>query len=176
MISTDIVKQNIQETKNQKKFISSIDDLPLRSNSVDCIVCTDVFEHIIPSSQPKIISEMYRVLKPGGKLLISYPGNNLPNISGYFLLNFFIFFIRIFDRRIAFMDRSEPPAHINMSYPWIIKKAFSDAGFKGTIRPRTNKLLSLPKRYHPLVKILNAPLISPLFICLMHGLLIKHDE
>ena len=150
-----------------------MDDLPISDNSFDSIICTDVMEHIIPNKQQKIISEMYRVLKPGGKLLISFPGNNLPNLTGVHIMNIGIFFIRLIDKRVLYMTSKECPAHINMNYPWTIKKAFSEAGFEGKIVPRTNKFLSLPKKYHKLAYLLNAPIIRGFFIHLMHGVLIK---
>lgn len=45
--------------------------LPLQSNSFDTVICSDVIEHLV---QPLILfSEINRVLKPGGYLLLNYP-------------------------------------------------------------------------------------------------------
>lgn len=52
--------------------LSTVDRIPLEDNTVDVIVSYDVFEHV---SRPKKISqELYRVLKPQGKVLIGTCG------------------------------------------------------------------------------------------------------
>ena len=45
--------------------------LPYASNSIDFIVSTDVFEHV--ENLDTVLSECYRVLKDGGKLLLAFP-------------------------------------------------------------------------------------------------------
>jgi SAM-dependent methyltransferase len=46
-------------------------NLPFLSNSFDTIVSFEVFEHVFNPEQ--ILSEIYRVLKPGGHILITTP-------------------------------------------------------------------------------------------------------
>ena len=41
------------------------------SNAFDAVICLDVIEHIEEDS--KVMSEIFRILKPGGKFLISVP-------------------------------------------------------------------------------------------------------
>jgi SAM-dependent methyltransferase len=45
--------------------------LPFQATSFDAAVCTEVLEHV-PDPRP-VIGEMYRVLKPGGRVLITVP-------------------------------------------------------------------------------------------------------
>lgn len=52
-------------------LIADISDLPFTSNSIDAIICEHVLEHV--PSPDKIVSEMYRVLKPGGLVYIVIP-------------------------------------------------------------------------------------------------------
>lgn len=59
-------------------LIEDLTNLTLNDNIYDLVVVWHVFEHIVEDL--KAISEVYRVLKPGGKLLMSvpiYPINNL---------------------------------------------------------------------------------------------------
>lgn len=56
--------------------------LPLKSNSVDLITAFDVLEHLVETWQ--VATEIYRVLKPGGILLIDCP--NLASWHNVFLL------------------------------------------------------------------------------------------
>lgn len=46
--------------------------LPAESNSIDCVVFTDVIEHLIHSPKP-VLMEIFRVLKPGGVCIATTP-------------------------------------------------------------------------------------------------------
>ncbi len=59
----------------QRDFLKS----EIEDNSVDVIICTDVIEHLIFSDQEKAIAEFARMLKPGGRALISVP--NLAHLA-----------------------------------------------------------------------------------------------
>lgn len=56
-----------------KTMHGSILDIPLPKNSVDGVYNLGVLEHFSKSDINKIISEFYRVLKPGGKLITFWP-------------------------------------------------------------------------------------------------------
>jgi 2-polyprenyl-3-methyl-5-hydroxy-6-metoxy-1,4-benzoquinol methylase len=49
-------------------------ELPFASESVDALICLEVIEHL-PDDRA-VVSELSRVLKPRGRLLISVPGNH----------------------------------------------------------------------------------------------------
>ena len=51
--------------------IGDIVDLPFANGSFDVIICIHVLEHI--PNDAKAISELYRILRPGGWALISVP-------------------------------------------------------------------------------------------------------
>lgn len=50
---------------------SDINSIPLDANSIDAILCSEVFEHI--EDPYAAVSEMFRLLRPGGKLLLTVP-------------------------------------------------------------------------------------------------------
>lgn len=52
-------------------IVSDIEKIPVKDKSFDVIVCTEVFEHIPEPIQA--IREFSRIMKPGGKVLISAP-------------------------------------------------------------------------------------------------------
>lgn len=66
-------KQNI----GAKFKVASAGKLPFGSKKFDLVTLLDVIEHIPKNTEPQTLKEIYRVLKPGGKLLISTPNDNL---------------------------------------------------------------------------------------------------
>lgn len=52
-------------------FICSLESIPVSDNSYDAIICTQVLEHV--EHPKKALSELYRILKPGGKLFMTVP-------------------------------------------------------------------------------------------------------
>jgi dolichol-phosphate mannosyltransferase len=50
---------------------ASVTALPVRSTSFDCVVCSQVIEHI--PADPAILTELTRVLRPGGLLVLGTP-------------------------------------------------------------------------------------------------------
>lgn len=52
-------------------YIAPLHDMPVEDNTFDAILCTQVLEHL--EWPRESVKEMYRVLKPGGKLYITVP-------------------------------------------------------------------------------------------------------
>lgn len=48
-------------------------NIPLKNDAYDVVICADIFEHLYPAVYEKVIDECRRLLKPGGKLLIWTP-------------------------------------------------------------------------------------------------------
>ncbi len=67
-ISNEALKR-IPEKEIIKKQ-GSVTEIPLNSDSVDCILLADVFEHISPEDLNKLLSELKRVLKKDGRIII----------------------------------------------------------------------------------------------------------
>ena len=64
----------------------SLTDLPYGDGAFDRATCLDVLEHLTFEEQPKALAELFRVVRPGGELLISVP--NLAHLQSrvHFLL------------------------------------------------------------------------------------------
>jgi SAM-dependent methyltransferase len=52
---------------------ASLLSLPFGEASFNAVLCLDVLEHISLLDQPVAVAEIYRVLTPGGRLLVSVP-------------------------------------------------------------------------------------------------------
>lgn len=77
VISFDIALTNVQKARNifpDKKHFGIAGDsffLPIKSNSIDCVIASEIIEHVI---DPKSFArELFRVVKPGGSLIITTP-------------------------------------------------------------------------------------------------------
>ena len=51
----------------------SADKIPLQEKSVDLVICSEVLEHLPDGVDIETLTEMGRILKPGGRLLITVP-------------------------------------------------------------------------------------------------------
>lgn len=77
IISLDISKLNPQRAKNHfpdenhHPLVADSFHLPFKNNSLDCVIAAEIIEHVI---NPKnFINELFRVIKEGGRLIISTP-------------------------------------------------------------------------------------------------------
>ncbi len=173
VFSADILEDAMSKLESKNKSVCNLTKLPYKDNTFDGVFSLDVFEHLIPKSMDNVINEIYRVLKPGGILLISFPGNRIPDFIGIHILNIFVFFLRLFGSNYPYMRSNNIRAHINLHPPSKFKKSFKKAGFLGEIRPYSNKFMTLPRSLVFLAKILNFSFLAPIFIHQMHGYLKK---
>lgn len=68
-------------------IVSDIAQIPVENDSYDAILCTEVFEHI-PYPE-RAVREFRRILRPGGKLLITAPFSSLVHFAPYYYANGF---------------------------------------------------------------------------------------
>lgn len=64
----------------------SLTELPYNAGTFERATCLDVLEHLTFEDQPKALAELFRVIRPGGELLVSVP--NLAHLQSrvHFLL------------------------------------------------------------------------------------------
>lgn len=78
-ISPEVV-QDAQRKYNGEFFQGDIRAIPQPDASFDSIICFEVIEHI--DLEPKAFSEMFRILRPGGTLVISTPNIEVHHQAG----------------------------------------------------------------------------------------------
>ncbi|MDA1208679.1 MAG: class I SAM-dependent methyltransferase [bacterium] len=57
--------------ENHPDIVGSAEDVPLENGVMDSILCTQLLEHV--PHPLKVFSEMFRLLKPGGKAFLTVP-------------------------------------------------------------------------------------------------------
>ncbi len=69
--SIEALKRRIGHTLGLTLLVASADDLPFEDEQFDIATHCEVLEHI--ADDKKVVSELHRVLKPSGKLVLSVP-------------------------------------------------------------------------------------------------------
>ncbi len=54
---------------------ASAAELPFEDASFDVVLSLEMLEHIPPDARRKVLSEMFRVLRPGGRMVVSFPAD-----------------------------------------------------------------------------------------------------
>ena len=57
----------------EKVFYRLADDIPLNDDSVDVVVAGEIIEHVLPGEVDAVVFELFRILKIGGRLLMTTP-------------------------------------------------------------------------------------------------------
>lgn len=70
-IGLDYDGEGHDHTNEQIDFFYDGHTFPFENDRFDCVLATEVFEHLF--NVDRILSELHRVMKPGGKLLITCP-------------------------------------------------------------------------------------------------------
>ena len=78
-----------------------IHNLPFNDESFDCVVCTEVLEHVY--SPYKALDEIHRILKPKGSLILSVPNN----------MTFSRIFWHLMKRKEQYISLNTMDMHIN---------------------------------------------------------------
>ena len=84
--STDIHQPTGKIYKTKHDFLCNLDNIPKKNNSYDVVINTQVLEHV--ENPEKVIKELYRILKPRGKLFLTAPQGWRVHGSPYHFFNF----------------------------------------------------------------------------------------
>lgn len=67
---------DLLESTNPRIIKCNAENILFKDNYFDTVVCMDVLEHVTYPN--KVLKEIYRILKPNGKLILSVPNYNFP--------------------------------------------------------------------------------------------------
>ncbi|HRO41479.1 MAG TPA: class I SAM-dependent methyltransferase [Flavipsychrobacter sp.] len=60
-------------------IVADVFEMPITQESVDCIVASEIIEHV--PDPKKFLSELFKILKPGGRLIVTTPYNEFIRTS-----------------------------------------------------------------------------------------------
>lgn len=81
------VSEELKWDTSRANIVCDITDMPLEDNSVDVVLCTEVFEHL---KDPVLaVQEIARILKSGGELILTAPFCSLTHMAPYYFANGF---------------------------------------------------------------------------------------
>ena len=62
-------------------FVCDVTDIPVSDSSFDNVLCTEVLEHVPDPVQA--FKELHRVVRPGGRIVITVPFNSITHFAPY---------------------------------------------------------------------------------------------
>lgn len=80
-VGNNLGLQNQKWDTSRIDIVSDIVDLPIEDDYFDAVLCSEVLEHL--ETPDLAVRELSRVLKPGGKLIITAPFSSLTHMAPY---------------------------------------------------------------------------------------------
>jgi ubiquinone/menaquinone biosynthesis C-methylase UbiE len=121
----DIIEERIKKIPGriyERLILSPADKIEVEDNYFDAAVAGEVIEHIHPSDVPGVLNELKRILRPGGKLLLTTPNPRA--------------LLVLLGRDAVLKD----PSHICLMLPSELRKKLHDSGFEKVVLKGSGKL------------------------------------
>lgn len=111
----------------------SVTDLPYQDKTFDAVVLSEILEHLMEPQ--KALSEAYRVLKNGGRLIVTVPGYSYQLVFDYFISKVFP---SSYDKRLTrdyqklkmSHQTEDLDYHVNQFRIGELKQSIYEAGFR----------------------------------------------
>lgn len=121
--SCDFPQTNPSAESAQHTFLCDLASLPVRDNTYSTVICNQVLEHV--RDPQTVIDELFRVLKPRGKLILTAPGCYGEHMIPYNYYNFLQYGLTMLFENTGFKE-------IRVSALggvfWVVGKAVQEAG------------------------------------------------
>lgn len=121
--SCDFPQTNPSAESAQHTFLCDLASLPVEDNTYSTVICNQVLEHV--RDPQTVIDELFRVLKPGGKLILTAPGCYGEHMIPYNYYNFLQYGLTMLFENTGFKE-------IRVSALggvfWVLGKTMQEAG------------------------------------------------
>jgi SAM-dependent methyltransferase len=139
--NTIISGNRLVVAENIDLAIASGYSLPFEENSIDVIICAQVYEHVI--DKKSLAGEIWRVLHPGGVCFFSGP-NRLAVMEEHYWLPFLSWFPRFISNLYIKLSRRGEIYDVYPLYLWQIRHMWKDF----FVHDYTPHLIRNPEKYH----------------------------
>jgi predicted SAM-dependent methyltransferase len=129
--------------------------LPFKTGSFDEVHCIHVLEHLTRDKYPLMLSEMHRVLEPGGILFVETPDfkGTVDNLLAAFIGND-VEAIHIWTTSVYGKSEREGMAHHWGFYEGSLRRDFRKQGFKEVTRlTKVDDMISTHYKHEPVLLI-----------------------
>lgn len=75
--AAETAKERLKRVPGTRIVQGSAESLPFPDQDVDVVTCCEVLEHVPEELRPRALSEFHRVLKPGGRLILTVPARGI---------------------------------------------------------------------------------------------------
>lgn len=175
--STDFAQCFDASARNVHDFVCSLDSIPRPDGTYDVVLNTEVLEHV--EYPDKVVRELHRVLKPGGRLYLTTPQAWAVHGAPYNFFYFTRYGLRSLFENAGFRVRSIRPkggvfyflAGVIAHLPrYVLEQSIIEKTAEGKtrFRPRWGSLLILSPFYLLALPFLG--LIAPIFLSFLDGL------
>lgn len=166
----NLTKSLLQNVDNAEVHLAGAEDIPYPDNSFDIVLCYSVLEHV--KDWRKSLTEMYRVLKPGGKIYLFFPNYSFPR-EGHYKIYFPPSFLPPSIGAAYLKLRGRNPEYyltgVNRIYSWPILRFLKNQGmpYKNIAREKYRsrhigyKFLAMAHQYVNLELLVEKPLTPP---------------
>ena len=148
----DLYPENFRYAGVRCQRIDASDALPYTDASIDAACAVEVVEHL--ENQFRFVRELYRILKPGGRAIVSTP--NLLNMNSRLRFLHSGFWLLFNPLPLERADPIHTAGHIHPITPYYLMYAFYRAGFR-----RVEVHADRTKRSAALWTFLLAPILFP---------------
>ena len=127
--------------------------LPYEDEKFDCVVCVETFEHV--RNPGTCLGEFLRILKPGGRLILSTP--NITSLISRLIFLFSGQYANFFDTGASCVDRNGQDRHIMPLPSWLLERYLKASGFSINAVKYSNGGLEIPTKKRPWKKLVFLP-------------------
>lgn len=99
--------------------VGLLDELALPEATFHAATCLEIMEHVFPDQVSKLLTDLYRILKPQGRLLVT-----TPNYRGTWPL------VEYLADRVASTAQMDADQHVTRFHKRMLRGCIEDAGFR----------------------------------------------
>ncbi|HEY6093515.1 MAG TPA: methyltransferase domain-containing protein [Gallionellaceae bacterium] len=129
-------------------YVGPLHAMPIESDTFDAILCTQVLEHL--EWPRESVKEMYRVLKPGGKLFMTVPMSHAEHQTPYDFFRYTSYGLQSICKHAGFRDVAITPfGGLWVRWAYELPRGlpeFPSAGIRSG-RPNIRGIMMLPLRF-----------------------------